>query len=437
VPGVFLLDLLASRLSGTAQDSFSLVAGAPLVAITFVPCYAVLVALIVRGVGRLVRPGWHSGGSVPWAVWTCEQFLGNSRKLLFPLYSTIYTRWWLRLLGLRVGRRTELSTAIGLGPLVSLGSAAFVADDVVFNAGRSRGGWLQLEPITVGDGTFLGNGALVGGGTHLGGGSLVGVQTTPPRSCPAGTSWFGQPGLEFPRPASRADPSRTVEPPRRLVAARAAMEVLRILLPTTATAALGIAVLASIDGLAHEFGVIAAAALTVPVLLAAGALGALLTMLVKWGLIGRYRPGEHPLWSFFVWRDEIVNSCQEMLAGDWLLDLALGTPIVSWYLRLMGAKVGTDVWCDTLTITEFEMVSIGDGVAINRRSCIETHLFHDRVMRIGPIGLGAGVSIGPSTAVLPDTVLGEGCSVGGRSVVLRGEELPANTRWHGAPVVAQ
>lgn len=73
---------------------------------------------------------------------------------------------------------------------------------------------------------------------------------------------------------------------------------------------------------------------------------------------------------------------------------------------------------------------------INRFACIETHLFHDRLMRIGPTKLGAGSTVGPSSAVLPDTVLGPGAKVGGRSVVLRGEELPPGTSWHGAPVVA-
>jgi non-ribosomal peptide synthetase-like protein len=108
---------------------------------------------------------------------------------------------------------------------------------------------------------------------------------------------------------------------------------------------------------------------------------------------------------------------------------------MSAYLRLMGTATGWDVWCDTLTITEFDMVTLGDGSAVNRRSCVETHLFQDRLMRIGPVRIGAGATVGPSTAVLPDAVLHDGCCVGGRSVVLRGEELAAGTRWHGAPVV--
>jgi len=102
----------------------------------------------------------------------------------------------------------------------------------------------------------------------------------------------------------------------------------------------------------------------------------------------------------------------------------------------MGTKVGRDVWCDTMTVTEFDVVRLGDGCSINRNACIETHLFQDRIMSIGPTDIGSNTTVGPSSMVLPDTRLGEGACVGGRSVVLRGEVLPAHTRWHGAPVVS-
>jgi len=65
---------------------------------------------------------------------------------------------------------------------------------------------------------------------------------------------------------------------------------------------------------------------------------------------------------------------------------------------------------------------------------VQTHLFHDRVLNMGPAVLGNASTLGPNSAVLPDTILGNGCSVGARSIVLRGEKLPGHTRWHGAPV---
>ena len=94
------------------------------------------------------------------------------------------------------------------------------------------------------------------------------------------------------------------------------------------------------------------------------------------------------------------------------------------------------MWCETTAITEFDLVHLGDGCAVNRHAVLETHLFHDRLMRIAPARMDAGSTLGPSSALLPDTRLGAGACVGGRSVVMRGEELPAGTRWQGAPVAS-
>ncbi len=214
------------------------------------------------------------------------------------------------------------------------------------------------------------------------------------------------------------------------------MELIRILLPASVSIVLAALVLWALEGV-MQAGSPADVILAVPVvLLGAGIAAVICTIAAKWLLMGRYRPGVHPLWSFFVWRDEILNSLQDQLAGTWLLGLAMATPLMGVYLRAMGAKVGRDVWCDTLTITEFDMVELGDASVVNRFACVETHLFHDRLMRIGPTKLGTGSTLGPASALLPDTVLGENVTVGGRSVVLRGEKLPPGTRWHGAPVVA-
>ena len=102
----------------------------------------------------------------------------------------------------------------------------------------------------------------------------------------------------------------------------------------------------------------------------------------------------------------------------------------------MGATVGRDVWFEPLTVTEFDVAELGDGCVVNRNGVVETHLFHDRLMRIGPSKLGAGATLGPAAAVLPDTTVGAHCTRRrplGRDA-RRG--LPARTRWHGAPVVA-
>jgi non-ribosomal peptide synthetase-like protein len=437
IPSLALLWAVGALSGSLSAMALSVVIWSPLVALLFVVTDALEHALVFRLAVRALRPGWHPDyGAVGFALWFSGQLDEATQAILFPLYATVYTRPWLRLHGLTVGRRTEVSTTEGLSPLVSLGAGSMVADHPMFAAARSHRGWIHLAPVAVGDRTFIGNGALLEAGTRVGDDCLIGIESNAPRDAPDGTTWFGAPALELPRVPDRPDPARTMFPSRRLVLARATTEVVRILLPTTVTLVLGALMLSGLEATVRAGGVPALAAVVVPVELAGALCAVLVTIAVKWLVIGRYRRGETPLWSSLVWRDEIVNSCQEQLAGEWLLEAAQGTPLVPAYLRAMGARVGRDVWCDTLAITEFDVVTIGDGCAINRGACVETHLFHDRLLRIGPAVLEEGATLGPVSAVLPDTRLGAGCVVGGRSVVLRGEELPPGTRWHGSPVVA-
>ena len=399
--------------------------------------FAVLVALTLRLVWRLVRPGWHGeDGSLAWALWFSEDLKQGAGGALFSLYASLYTRSWLRLAGVSVGRRSEISTSTGLNPLVSFGELAQATDDVGFCTARARDGWLHLEGIEIGSRTFVGPGAVLREGTRIGDDSLIGVLTVAPRRADDGTSWFGAPALELPRVADVAEPGRTTSPPRRLILARAAMDLVRILLPNTLSVSIAIVVLLSLDSIGAHLG-IAAMIATGPLVVACGALIATaLAVLAKWIVIGRYRPSEHPLWSLYVWRDELINSMHEQLAGEWLLGLALGTPLMSLYLRAMGSRVGRGVWFETMAVTEYDVVELGDGAAINRGACVMTHLFHDRLLRIGPTRVGVGATLGPSAAILPDTKIGAGACIGPHSVVLRGEELPPGTRWHGAPVVS-
>ena len=437
LPGIVILLTVSAGRDTAGSLALSIAILAPLLALSFVLTYSLLVAIIVRAVAPLIRPGWHRDDApTGWALWLTEGVMAGSRGLLFPLYASLYTRPWLRLLGIKVGKRTEISTAVGLNRLTSFGRCSFATDDVVLSSAKARGGWLYVATIHVGDRSFIGNSAILQASTTVGDDSLVGALSVPPRVSANGTSWFGSPALELPRIADRPDPTRTTSPPARLVVGRGATELIRILLPGTVSTLLGAGVFWSLSAFGASAGIWAMAAAAPILIAAAGLCASLFTVAVKWTLIGRYRAGEHPLWSSFVWRDEIVNTCQEQLAGAWLLRTATATPLISLYLRLMGAKVGRDVWCETLNITEFDVVKLADGCVVNRHAVVETHLFQDRLMRIGPATLAPEATLGPSAAALPDTTIGAGCTVSGRSIVMRGEQLPAHTRWHGAPVVA-
>jgi non-ribosomal peptide synthetase-like protein len=90
---------------------------------------------------------------------------------------------------------------------------------------------------------------------------------------------------------------------------------------------------------------------------------------------------------------------------------------------------------DTTDITEFDCVTIGDHVAMNDLSCLQTHLYEDRVMKVGRIEIGEGVTIGSFSTVLYDTKVGDFAQLQPLTLVMKGEQIPASTVWGGAPAV--
>jgi non-ribosomal peptide synthetase-like protein len=135
-----------------------------------------------------------------------------------------------------------------------------------------------------------------------------------------------------------------------------------------------------------------------------------------------------------VWKSEFVTATYETLTGPLLTDMLLGTPFLAWVFRLLGVQVGTRVTLLSNDITEHDMVSVGDEAVINRHAGPQTHLFEDRVMKIGRIDIEARGCMKAYAICLPNSRVGEGSQVGCLSLVMKGETVSAGEAWEGAPI---
>jgi non-ribosomal peptide synthetase-like protein len=217
--------------------------------------------------------------------------------------------------------------------------------------------------------------------------------------------------------------------------ARGAVEACR-LVPVMCTVALAVLTLAAFEALAGAYGFGAAMAAGGAVLLTAGVLACAVASYAKWILVGVFRPGERPLWSSFVWRNELADTFIEVLAVPWLAGAVGGTPLMRTWLRCLGARVGRGVWCETYWLPEADLIRLGDAATVNRGCVVQTHLFHDRIMRMDTVTLEAGATLGPHGIVLPGVTVGEHATVGPASLVMRGELVPGAGRWLGNPIAA-
>src|ERR1035437_5285376 len=60
---------------------------------------------------------------------------------------------------------------------------------------------------------------------------------------------------------------------------------------------------------------------------------------LKKAVMGTFKPEIKPLWSMYVWLNEMVNGAYESVVAPVLSPL-LGTPFVAPLLRLMGCRIG-------------------------------------------------------------------------------------------------
>ncbi|MCG5440990.1 Pls/PosA family non-ribosomal peptide synthetase [Micromonospora foliorum] len=402
--------------------------------VAYVVGYALLVLGAVRALSIGLRAGYHPvQGRVAWQVWTTERLMGMARVGLFPLYASLFTPVWLRLLGAKVGRGVEASTVLALPAMTTVADGAFLADDTMVATYELSHGWLRVAPARIGKQAFLGNSGMAAPGRSVPKRGLVGVLSSAPFKAKKGSSWLGAPPMPLRRTVEAADTSRTFDPPVRLKLARAAIELCRIV-PVMCAGALAIGVLAVLAFVWRAAGWWAAALAAGPVLLGAAIVAAALATAAKWLLVGRFRVAERALWTSFVWRNELADTFVEVLAAPWFVRFATGTPLLTAWLRTLGAKIGRGVWLETYWLPEYDLVRLGDGATVNRGCVVQTHLFHDRVMSMDVVTLGAGAALGPHGIVLPGASIGARTTVGPGSLVTRGDAVPCDSRWLGNPI---
>jgi non-ribosomal peptide synthetase-like protein len=249
--------------------------------------------------------------------------------------------------------------------------------------------------------------------------------------------WFGSPAIAMPtrqqsNPFSKA---LTSDPSSLRRTARSIIEFIRIILPETAIICFSILFIAY----AHDLIVtkpLLEVVLMIPLyyLTFVGLPAFFLTTLLKWVVVGKYKAEQKPMWTSKVWRSEAITSTYEALAVPFFLDFLRGTAWLPLLLRLLGTKTGKRVYMNTTDITEFDMVYIGTDSALNEDSGPQTHLFEDKVMKVGTIKIGDRVSIGARSIILYDTTIGNDVKVDSLSLIMKGEVLSPDTSWIGSPV---
>ncbi len=449
IPLILLIPLLPtvitfSKLDANAADyNFSYLVYAPLLALVYVMLYTLQTVVIHWALMRNIKPGSYSIYS--WTYfrkWLSDQVVSLSLVVIYPFFASVYVSQLFRWLDAKIGLRTEISTASSVThSMLSIGEESFIADAVSLGESEVRNGQLILAPTHIGNRSFVGNSALIPQGYQLPDDMLIGVLSTPPTSEQLKNSntkdWFGVPAIALPnRQSSGNYPDElTTHPTKIRFLMRASIESIRIILPQLIVITCSTLLVTFLhDVLTGENPWSILWRLPLYYLGFVGMPLFITVCILKWVLIGRYHKTQYPMWTYPVWISEAVTTNYNALCAPFLLNFMQGTVWLPFFLRMLGAKVGKRVFLDTTDFTEFDMVTMGDETVFNHMSGPQTHLFEDRVMKIGPVVMGSYCCIGSRSIILYDTLIGNHVDIDGLSLVMKGEQLADNTSWTGSPI---
>ncbi|MBC3906165.1 amino acid adenylation domain-containing protein [Undibacterium sp. NL8W] len=410
------------------------------------PATAVLIvctALLSAGIRWSILPTLKQGqypvhGNTYCGKWLVNQIQESSLNVLHGVYATVYAPFWYRLLGAKVGRGAEISTALGVVPdMLTLGDETFIADAVLLGDEQIDCGWMSMHPTVISRRSFVGNGAYIPDGTILPENVLIGVHSSAPSNeqMHEGDTWLGSPAIHLPaREETKGFPENLTFRPsaiRRL--GRGLIEAFRIIAPHAMVIAVGYTIVLDLMPLAGDdrWSEVLYYLVVAGLLYGVGSFAFIL--MLKWLLIFRYKKSSVPMWTPFVWISEGITNLYEGIAVPNFMRYLRGTPWLPLAFNLLGCKIGRGVYMDTTDITEFDCVSIGEYSEINALACPQTHLFEDRVMKIDYVSIGKRVYMGPRSSVLYSAVVADGASLGALTLVMKGEYIPTNSSWHGCP----
>jgi non-ribosomal peptide synthetase-like protein len=411
----------------------SVLAAGPL--FVLVACVVMIVAK--RLVLRCVQPGIYSAtGWFGVREWLGKNIAAESVGMIRTTYCTLYVIPFLRGLGMRIGRWCEIAVPEYIDPDMTVtGDQTFLAGGVMIGPPIYHRGCIAVEPAEMGQRSFIGNLGLLPSACRMSDNSLLGVLSVAPATIAPETTWLGSPAFFLPRrQESQKFPEKlTYAPTRGMIAGRLALEVFRVALPEMI---LALSLYTVIQGTIVLTGSLP----PLPLLLVLPALELLIAVaatlfvaLLKWLVMGRYRPRVEPYWGTWVRGTELITGLFEAVVEPGLVRLVAGTPFMGPVMRLFGASVGRRVYLTDGAGTELDLIHIGDDAVIGENTSLQTHLFEDRVMKMSYVTVEAGATVGPNSVVLYDAVVGAGTTLDGLSLVMKSEALPPNSRWRGIP----
>jgi len=387
---------------------------------------------------RLTLPGlkgFHEGTysvtSLDFQRWFMFQKIQFLASFIYPVLGTSFAIPWLRAAGVTVGVRSTVGMIAGFTPgLTAVGDDTFVADFSVLNPPFVYGGYITFKPVRIGDGTMIGNNSVVAC-RNVGDGVMIAASTLVLEDVPDNKLVLGAPPLITTRSTQGFTPAGLR---RKLQGLHNLVDVLLGQFLTLIAISFAIGLSTPVDHQSKTGGVGYIFLALFVFVVALEVIKWVLLLFFKWAISGRIVATKVPIDSSLCWRYQSQFALVLAIIPMGIMYVLRGSVIFPWVLRLLGMRVGSNSFVDTVQIPECDLASVGDDCSINALVTLGTHTAEDGVMKYAPVTVGDRVTLMVGAVIAPTARIGTGCSVAAMASVSKGERLAERTHWAGMSV---
>lgn len=365
----------------------------------------------------------------------------NSRFFNLLFGDSSYIIYYLKALGYRFNGVRQSGSNFGVQQrhdvpfLCEFGLGTMVSDNLIMSNAEFSNTSFRLGRVRFGEDNYLGNEIIYPSRGKTGDNVLFGTMAMVPidGETRENTGLLGSPVFEIPRKVVRDTKFDYYKEPDILAARlrlknRSNLVTIGLFL----AARLGLLVLLVVIGHALFFGLGLSSTFGL-------AVTSLLLSLVSIGyvvLIERlsYGFGDHePQYcsiydDYFWWHEKFWK-----LMVSTHLSLLNGTPFKGLVWRALNVRVGRKLYDEGCSISEKNLVTIGDNCTLNATTTIQAHSLEEGTFKSDHIVLGSGVTLGVKAFVHYGTTVGDNTLVEPHSFLMKGESTSLGSRWCGNP----
>ena len=153
-------------------------------------------------------------------------------------------------------------------------------------------------------------------------------------------------------------------------------------------------------------------------------------VVAKWALIGTWKAEAIPIWSLRYFRFWVVKT----LVRSAPVVALYGSPLYNFYLRALGAKIGSNVVLDCRFVPVCtDLFAIGENTILPQGLILLGYRAQSNFIHTGPVGIGSNAFVGEASVLDIDAAMGDDTQLGHASSLQSGQRIPDGKRYHGSP----